>query len=248
MANDTKKPSLFISYCWKDGNIYADELETQLNDYFHVKRDKSQLIPNDDIYDFMAGIANCDYVIIVLTTDYVHSVNCMLEMSYLAEQDDWDEKTLVLVIDESLYSTDKKMEILTYWQLRQQKILAMANESSIGREILSGEKEYVDSINRQIEHFLYGIARRKNPSQIAIVNEMVRKLQQNNCKEPAEINIREYHILQYIEAEGTVTLAELSSNLGLSKALVTRTIRSLIDKGRIEVLNEGKNRRYRAMG
>lgn len=26
------KQRLFISYCWKDGNTYADELETQLKD------------------------------------------------------------------------------------------------------------------------------------------------------------------------------------------------------------------------
>lgn len=28
------KQSLFISYCWKDGNTYADELETQFKDEF----------------------------------------------------------------------------------------------------------------------------------------------------------------------------------------------------------------------
>lgn len=39
-----EKQSLFISYCWKDGNAYADELETQLNDEFNVQRDKSQLV------------------------------------------------------------------------------------------------------------------------------------------------------------------------------------------------------------
>lgn len=50
------KQTLFISYCWKDGNIYADELETQLKIEFDVKRDKSQLITNDDLYDFMADI------------------------------------------------------------------------------------------------------------------------------------------------------------------------------------------------
>ena len=48
-ANDNLQPTLFISYCWNDGNVYADELEAQLTDYFDVKRDKSQLIVNDDI-------------------------------------------------------------------------------------------------------------------------------------------------------------------------------------------------------
>lgn len=35
------KPTLFISYCWKDGNTYADELETQLKKEFDIERDKS---------------------------------------------------------------------------------------------------------------------------------------------------------------------------------------------------------------
>ena len=101
-----EKESLFISYCWSDGNVYADELEAQLTDYFEVKRDKSQLIANDDIRDFMAEIANCDNVLIVLTADYVKSMNCMLEVSYLLQQPDWAYKAMVLVVDETIYGTD----------------------------------------------------------------------------------------------------------------------------------------------
>ena len=61
-ANDNLLPTLFISYCWNDGNVYADELEAQLSDYFDVKRDKSQLIVNDDINDFFKefGINNME--------------------------------------------------------------------------------------------------------------------------------------------------------------------------------------------
>ena len=108
------KQSLFISYCWKDGNTYADELETQLKEEFNVQRDKSQLIANDDIYDFMVQIANCDNVIIVLTEEYVKSLNCMLEMSFLVSQEDWPMKAMVLVIDNSLYSIERKLEIINY--------------------------------------------------------------------------------------------------------------------------------------
>ena len=115
------KQSLFISYCWKDGNTYADELETQFKDEFVVKRDKSQLIANDDLYDFMAEIANCDNVIIVLTAEYVKSLNCMLEMSYLVSQDDWNVKAMVLVIDDSMYSIERKLEVINYWLLRKKK-------------------------------------------------------------------------------------------------------------------------------
>ena len=56
----SRKPTVFISYCQRDGNAYADDLESELSDYFIVKRAKTKLIPNDDIYDFMAEIANED--------------------------------------------------------------------------------------------------------------------------------------------------------------------------------------------
>lgn len=168
------KQTLFISYCWKDGNIYADELETQLRDEFEVKRDKSQLIANDDIYDFMTEIANCDNVILVLTSEYVKSLNCMLEMSYLVSQTDWAMKAMVLVIDDSLYSVERKIEIINYWMLRQKKNFNDLNSVEIGKTILEEEKEYVDLICGQVELFFKGISRRKNPSQIAIVNEVIK--------------------------------------------------------------------------
>ena len=138
------KQTLFISYCWKDGNIYADELETQLRDEFEVKRDKSQLIANDDIYDFMTEIANCDNVILVLTSEYVKSLNCMLEMSYLVSQTDWAMKAMVLVIDDSLYSVERKIEIINYWMLRQKKNFNDLNSVDIGKTILEEEKELLE--------------------------------------------------------------------------------------------------------
>lgn len=164
------KQSLFISYCWKDGNVYADELETQLKDEFKVKRDKSQLITNDDIYDFMTEIANCDNVILVLTSEYVKSLNCMLEMSYLVSQDDWAMKAMVLVIDDSLYSIERKLEVINYWFLRQKRSCNEINSLDIGKTILEEEKEYIDLICEEIEKFFKGLTRRKNPSQIAIRN------------------------------------------------------------------------------
>ena len=138
-ANANLQPTLFISYCWNDGNVYADELEAQLTDYFDVKRDKSQLIVNDDINDFMAEIANCDYVLIVLTAGYVKSLNCMREVAYLLQQPDWKYKSMVLVVDETIYSTDRKIEILNYWSLRKKKAEGECTTADLGKIILEEE-------------------------------------------------------------------------------------------------------------
>lgn len=229
-----EKQTLFISYCWKDGCVYADELETQLADEFDVKRDKSQLIINDDLYSFMKGIADCDNVVIVLTTEYVKSLNCMLEMSYLFAQDDWHMKAMVLVIDDSLYSIDRKIEILNYWNLRQKKYSAQLGAEVIGSEILSEEKEYIDRICDQLEGFLKGVSRRKNPSQIAIVNEIIKKSRNRNKDEEEEIISKgEQFVLAFLKENGHMTVKELSEKMNRSQYATHRYLHNLIAKGKI---------------
>lgn len=229
------KQSLFISYCWKDGNTYADELETQLKEEFNVQRDKSQLIANDDIYDFMVQIATCDNVIIVLTEEYVKSLNCMLEMSFLVSQEDWPMKAMVLVIDNSLYSIERKLEIINYWLLRQKTCIdGMRDE----------ERNYIDQICEQVEKFLRGLSRRKNPSQIAVVNEVIKKSKRNRKAESDLIARGEAFVKDYISKNGNITLKELAEASGRSSASVRRMISDLLEKGCIEKVGVGKEMRY----
>lgn len=240
------KQSLFISYCWKDGNVYADELETQLSEVFEVKRDKSQLIVNDDLYDFMKGIADCDNVIIVLTAEYVKSINCMLEMSYLFGQADWDMKAMVLVIDDSLYSIERKLEVLTYWNLLQQKSANRVTDEVLGNELLSEQKEYIDQICDQLEGFLKGVSRRKNPSQIAIVSEIIKKAQKRD-KEVEEriITNGEEAVLRFLEENGQLTLRQLSESTNYSQVAVRRYIQNLISAGKLERVGSNRTGYYK---
>ncbi len=236
--------SLFISYCWKDGNNYADELETQLKDKFDVKRDKSQLIANDDLYDFMAEIANCDQVVIVLTDAYVKSLNCMLEMSYLVKQPDWSSKATVLVIDESLYNSEKKLEIITYWLLRQKKISATLIETDIGSHIVQEEKNFIDEICDKIEEFFLGISRRKNPSQIAIVNEIMKRVGKNNPEVKQVITTREHQIIELLKENPGISLQDISRKLGVTMALSSRIIKGLEQKGLVKKYGTQKKWEY----
>lgn len=238
------KQSLFISYCWKDGNTYADELETQLKEEFNVQRDKSQLIANDDIYDFMVQIANCDNVIIVLTEEYVKFLNCMLEMSFLVSQEDWPMKAMVLVIDNSLYSIESKLEIINYWLLRQKTCIDGMRDEEIGKTIWEEERNYIDQICEQVEKFLSGLSRRKNPSQIAVVNEVIKKSKRNRKVESDLIARGEAFVKDYISKNGNITLKELAEASGRSLASVRRMISDLLEKGCIEKVGVGKEMRY----
>lgn len=243
--NDNLKPTLFISYCWNDGNVYADKLEAQLNDYFDVKRDKSQLIANDDLNDFMAEIANCDYVLIVLTAGYVKSLNCMREVAYLLQQPDWKYKSMVLVVDETIYSTDRKIEILNYWSLRKRKADGESATADLGKIILEEEASVLHDICSQLEKFLYGISRRKNPHMIAVVNELVRKKNKPRTDfAEKEMSDNERLVKEFIEEHGNVSIKEISERINTTMAYTSRILRKLQDKKIIEVVGEGRNKKY----
>lgn len=244
-VNDIQKPTLFISYCWNDGNIYADELEGQLVDYFDVKRDKSQLIANDDINDFMAEIADCDYVLIVLTAGYVKSLNCMREVTYLLQQPDWKEKVMVLVVDETIYGTDRKIEILNYWALKEKKAEGVTVTADLGKIILEEETSVLHEICSQLEKFLYGITRRKNPHMIAVVNELVRK---KNSPRTNDVKLKmsdnERFVIEFITKHGNVSIKEISEQSGLTMAYISRILKKLQDKKIVEVVGDVRNRKY----
>lgn len=244
-ANANLQPTLFISYCWNDGNVYADELEAQLTDYFDVKRDKSQLIVNDDINDFMAEIANCDYVLIVLTAGYVKSLNCMREVAYLLQQPDWKYKSMVLVVDETIYSTDRKIEILNYWSLRKKQAEGECTTADLGKIILEEEASILRDICSQLEKFLYGITRRKNPHMIAVVNELVRKKNTPRTdRTESEMSDKERLVKEFIEKQGNVSIKEISEQLNTTAAYTSRILRKLQDKKIIEVVGEGRSKKY----
>lgn len=243
--NDNSKPTLFISYCWDDGSVYADELEAQLVDYFEVKRDKSQLIANDDINDFMAEIANCDYVLIVLTTGYVKSMNCMREVSYLLQQPDWKHKAMVLVVDETIYGTDRKIELLNYWALREKNSEGAVATADLGKKILEEEVSVLRDICSQLENFLYDITRRKNPHMIAVVNELVRKKNAPRTDSVETIMIDNEHLVrEFIAKHSNVSIKEISEQNAFSRAYTSRILKRLQDKKIVEVVGEGKTKKY----
>ena len=241
---DMGRKTVFISYSWSDGNPYADELETQLKDDFIVKRDKSQLIANDDIDDFMAEIINCDNVVIVLTAEYVKSKNCMYEMAYLSEQVDWASKSMVLVIDESLYSLERKFEVLNHWSLRQKNINQQLKDAKIGAAILSEEAKHINLICDKVESFLEKVSRRKNPSQIAVVNE-IRKLSQRDVTvEKQAVSNYEKLVCEILAKNGHKTIGEISEQTGKSMATTSRILHNLSEKGVVVKVGTGRHYYY----
>ena len=50
---ESKKPTLFISYCHRDGSMYADDLEEELQDYFNIGEEILCYRTEDELYDLV---------------------------------------------------------------------------------------------------------------------------------------------------------------------------------------------------
>ena len=221
--------SLFISYCWQDGAPYADDLEGELKKQFKVKRDKSSLKCNDNIEEFMRKIADCDNVVIVLTKQYLHSKNCMKEVAYLSKQPDWSTKCVVLVIYNEVYSLDAQEEILAYWE-KQKVSLEKELKSSNSKTLCKEEFESILDICNTMENFLLEVKHRNNPSQIKIVNEIMRLSERNRDREKEIISSISNKVQEVINSKGKTTLSEIESETGYSKEVVDRFVGNLKDK------------------
>lgn len=237
------KQTIFISYCQKDGTKYADDLENQFKDFFEVYRDKSRLNVNDDIDEFMEKIAECDNVVIVLTEKYLKSFNCMLEVSNLFEHKDWDYKVTVLVIDDSIYAIDKRLEVLSYWENEKEK----AESYTVDNKFVRERKERLASISDHLEQFLSGISKRNNPSQIAIVNEVIKNARSPEVQEKKEkiISDSQKAALDIIGAKEAATLTDVMMDTGWTKSYCLRVIKSLLTAGYIEKVGPNRNSKYR---
>ena len=241
MKTGKKEETLFISYNWNDGGVLAEELENQLSDYFDIDRDRSCLKINDDIYGFMARIAICKNVVIVLTREYVKSINCMLEVSYLLQQPDWSEKVMVLVVDDTIYSTERKIEILNYWDIKKKQL--EKNADGIAENIINDEIEKIAMINSKLEEFLRGISRINNPSQIAIVNELVRRMKNRNNR-VSIVTQGEQKVVELLKMNGAMSISEISEHSLYSKAYTHRLLAMLLEREMIDKVGNEKVVRY----
>lgn len=77
----------------------------------------------------------------------------MLEMSFLFSKADWMMKTMVLVIDDILYSFERKIQVIDYWMLRKKNNFNNLNSVDVGKIIFKEEKEYLDFICEQVAPF-----------------------------------------------------------------------------------------------
>lgn len=137
---NTKK--VFLSYCHKDCNI-ADMIESRMKaiskERIELSRDKNKLKYKDSLERYMQSIKEHDFVIAIVSDEYLKSIPCMYEVTELMRDSKYYDKLLFIIISENdikyyknndITSVDIKADIysnnrfqyITYWENEKKKI------------------------------------------------------------------------------------------------------------------------------
>lgn len=143
----SKLKTAFLSYCQKDADI-ADLIEcnmqTHIKDKAKISRDIRDVEYHESFKKFMQSIETHDYVIMVISDNYLKSRNCMFELMEVAKDSQYQKKLAFIVLNDSdskyykdtptepvgakVYSLDGQTAYTLYWTRYEKELQAQIEE------------------------------------------------------------------------------------------------------------------------
>lgn len=142
-----KLKTIFLSYCQKDSDV-ADLIETNLQGHINgkstVSRDIRDVEYHESFKRFMQSIETHDYVIMVISDNYLKSRNCMFELMEVVKDSQYQKKLAFIVLSDSdskyykvaptepigakVYSLDGQTSYTLYWTRYENELQAQIEE------------------------------------------------------------------------------------------------------------------------
>ena len=130
---DTVEDILYISYNWESGSQHTVDYLCYVLDTHGIpyKRDKKDCPYNDNIKDFMDTIRKGKMVIVVLSRPYLYSQNCMYELTGILENEQYKERILPVVMDDTIRSSLFYVDLVGYWKGKKDEQEEMVRELNL---------------------------------------------------------------------------------------------------------------------
>lgn len=158
-----KNITIFISYTAADAEV-VNAVENYLLDCgYDVKRDIRDIKDYDSINDFMNGIRKQDYVIPIVSDNYLRRNNCMYEIMQLLKDDNFSEKTFPIIIDFSktserpynFFDIQYRIEITSFWENQEKELKNAINKISLENNVeLANEYRLIKNYAQTVSVFL----------------------------------------------------------------------------------------------
>lgn len=157
-------PTVFISYK-RDKVDIVNKLEDKIAGRAEIKRDTKEIGAWESITTFMKSIRIQDFAILVISDNYLKSVACMYEVIQLMKEDDWLNKTMIMLADDiNVFGTKEQLAYIKYWNDEYNNISELIK--SLPPETVSSQSEELKKISRikdEIGSFLHIISDRNIP-------------------------------------------------------------------------------------
>lgn len=147
---------VFLSYSWNNREA-ADEIQ-RLCQRVGIKliRDNMNLNYSDNIPEFANKINKCDFVICLISEDYLKSFRCMYEALVLLKNSNFKKKICCISVSKLKTDAESRIEYITYWstKVKQLKNKSKNIKKKTRKSIEKDLKIYIE-IEDNIGDFLY---------------------------------------------------------------------------------------------
>lgn len=141
-----ERPTVFISYKRDKSNI-VDKLEEEIGGRADIKRDTKEIGAWESITEFMNSIRKQDFAILVISDNYLKSVACMYEVVQLLKDDNWLNKTMIMLGEEvNIFGLTEQLNYIAYWNEEYTKLSDMIKQ--LPPESVSAQAKELKKISR----------------------------------------------------------------------------------------------------
>lgn len=150
---------IFLSYCWKNDSVADLICSLFEKEDIKIIRDRHDLNYKQSIKEFMEQVRYADYVIMLISKEYLQSINCMYEVLEFIKDKDYKMRVLPLIHENTnIFNIIGRIDYIKYWEEEYEKIKQAAN--MISRESsaeISNEIKKISNIKNTISEFISNI-------------------------------------------------------------------------------------------
>ncbi|QRN85822.1 DUF1837 domain-containing protein [Clostridia bacterium] len=208
--------SLFISYN-REQKDFADKIESSVRTVCTVLRDTNDIAPWASIEEFMNRIRQAKYAVLLISDEYLKSINCMYEACQLYKDVNWKSRTMYVVLgnaDLNIYTVANHERYIRFWKDK---------KTILEEQIKNLPAESIDSITAEI----------KRVSEILLMlGDLLKIIRDTNNMQP-ENTIDE--IISFITTKSVPKEANLGEHSRATSSVLDKT---LVDAGFDGVFSE----------
>lgn len=145
---------LFISYSWSNFST-ADEIDNDFKNFgILFKRDIRDTKYKTILRDYMKMIREADFVLMLISDEFLKSKNCMFEAIELLHTDELNKRILPVLLDNAnlIFDANFRTQYYEYWKNELKK--ANTRRRLYPNVDTINEAKYCNSINDNLPEFL----------------------------------------------------------------------------------------------